>query len=1444
MAYRAVLLALALFAARGSGRAADMIFSPAEDVFDTWENSDNWYNNADLGDHHVPGVGDIADITYYTAEHYVTLDSEVAVAELDLGPLELVVNNGATLNAGRIHINGVLNDHTWIDIKAGGTVISQDNVTDDAPVWGILANGSPAAGITLESSTSALTVLGNLYVGHIIDGGLVQKNGATGVAGRLIIGQAHTATSPQEASSYATGTYELDGGSLGTAVLASGITHAETIGDSAIGTFTQNGGLNDATSSGIIDIGNQYGSVGTYTLNAGVLDARDLTVAVDGQGTFTQNGGTVNLVNQLSVGASSGTGQYNLKGGALNAAVEVIGGTQQDYQYFVQTGGVNTISTNLKVQGSGKYRFEDGALNAPLETIGGTFSHEGSTNNVQQLNVSGLYDMSGGNLTADNVSISATNSDTGYCAFDHHDGGGIVTISGNLSLGQNAGTRGTYNMLNDLNFAGQTLSAYNERVGVAGAGTFYQSTGTNNLNLFGVLDLGVLASGSGVYSYMGGTLNAATITVGDAGTGIFAQSVNSTNVVAFALNVGKEATGDGTFALGAIYETILGDNLEVTGYQLIYAGDPQYDGNPTTLSATNENIGIAGNGIFHQSATSTNLASILTLGVQDGGTGTYYLPDGANLTVSSLLGGNETIGQAGTGSFHQTGGTHIVSNNLQIGVASTGNVYQMGGSTSTLSVGGTLSIGVQSGAVGTFSQIDGAVSAANELIGVAGTGTYDQSHGTNTVAVDENSTLQIGTASGGIGNYNLSGGTLSAVTEIVGNSGGTGNFTQTGGANTTLALNALGYLIVGNGGGQGTYTLHTSTGTITSNVEEVGVLGGSGVFNHQAGTNTLLDSNLDLGTLFVGQAGGTGYYYLSGSVSALAATEEYMGYGGQGNFSQSDGTNTVGNLKLASATNTSFGSYSLSGGTLSANMEIVGDKGSGTFTHTAGTNTVTQLLVGNETGSSGNYFFGAIGLEGGGGVATLNAVSEVIGSATATGMFSQNGNSSTNTVTYLNIGEEGASGSYSLAGGNLTTGGTSNWIVVGSNGTLLQSGGTLTAGNSHGSFVVKARGSYTMSGGTENGYLVNNGSFVYTGSSSGLGGGGGIGGIGGGGGGIGIVGSGSAPTFNGFLENGTGGSVTITGDFVAGQGILNYGNIPVASNASIGVGSGTTLDNEGTVDLQGGSIKGSGPVLNNGTIQGSGAISTDLDNRGIASFNGSDITVNGNVTNAAGHTVTIATVTGSISGTVTNNGAFKTAATTVTYGGTFTNNGSYASDPSTQNFTNLVIGTNGSITGGAGDLFNVSGDVTNNSTQSTAFDISTAQLTLQGSASHLFAWSGADFGADATGYANNFAIGIFEIESGGSVTLLDGDAISGAGIYVGTLKLADGLAQIVSIIGNGANIYYNPAAPDNAYLNGETYALQNGGAIIPVPEPGTSGMLGVGVAILVSWRLRFRRCTV
>ena len=345
---------------------------------------------------------------------------------------------------------------------------------------------------------------------------------------------------------------------------------------------------------------------------------------------------------------------------------------------------------------------------------------------------------------------------------------------------------------------------------------------------------------------------------------------------------------------------------------------------------------------------------------------------------------------------------------------------------------------------------------------------------------------------------------------------------------------------------------------------------------------------------------------------------------------------------------------------------------------------------------------------------------------------------------------------------------------------------------------------------------------------------------------------------NSFIGNGSVSGVTSIvggGNVTASGGTLNF-NANVGTGATLGSSSGSganlnssagsildlagtyTYLNPGFIAPNGGVIQFDGATINAGTWSptlNAGTINV-TNNSTLTSTTGgfnsaAHLTINnGETLNASGATFTN-------NGTVANNG-------TATWGN-FTNNGTYISDPSTQTFNNLTVGTGGTIQASAGDIYQVIGNFINNSTQNAQWDTTQAALAfLTGNtSSHIFALAGADYGqAGELGETNNFTWGQLDI-TGQTLNLSDGNTSNnGTALYVEQiLGLSISGDDITNIFGNGFNIYYDPSL--NLALNGMTYNLENGGVLTPdspalVPEPVTMMLFGTGLVSLAGLRLR------
>ena len=303
------------------------------------------------------------------------------------------------------------------------------------------------------------------------------------------------------------------------------------------------------------------------------------------------------------------------------------------------------------------------------------------------------------------------------------------------------------------------------------------------------------------------------------------------------------------------------------------------------------------------------------------GTGTINLGSG-NLTTNDLASGisggslsvaNQYVGNGGTGTFTQSGGTNSIGS------------YTPAPSTSATT---------PATAARTTSAAAASSSAYDEYVGYSGTGTFTQSGGTNSVSYGS---LYLGYNAGSSGTYSLSGsGQLSARLRVRG-------LVRHG------DLHAVGrdqqsasYLYLGdNAGGSGTYNL-SGSGHALGLRRVRGLRPARGPSRSRAGPT--ISTATTVRSILAVNAGSSGTYNLSGS-GLLSANSEYVGYSGTGTFTQSGGTHSIANSLYLGYNAGSSGTYSLSGsGQLSAASEYVGYNPGATalFQQTGGTNTVSR----------------------------------------------------------------------------------------------------------------------------------------------------------------------------------------------------------------------------------------------------------------------------------------------------------------------------------------------------------------------------------------------------------------------------------------------------------------------------------------------------------------------
>ncbi len=804
---------------------------------------------------------------------------------------------------------------------------------------------------------------------------------------------------------------------------------------------------------------------------------------------------------------------------------------------------------------------------------------------------------------------------------------------------------------------------------------------------------------------------------------------NTTNPTAVLYSLYVNATGAGMMTLDQGYGGY--------GHELHF--QEEYIGGSATTT---------GKGAFNQSAGLNAIRFQLYLGYKTTSTGYYNLSGTGSLSADGLYIGY--LG-SGTGAFTQSGGSNTISSFLYLGYSSatsgtynlsggslsaagqyvglTGNAtFTQTGGSNTVNAGGKLYVGNNSasGKSGTYNLQGGSLSAPEEQVGLSGTGNFTHSAGTNTVSGD----LKLGINSSGFGNYTLSGtGSLSAANQYVGDVGD-GAFTQTGGSNT---VNAGGKLYVGNNsdtgmGKSGFYNLQG--GSLSAPEEQIGVSStGRGTFTQSGGTNTVTNTL----TLAV-NPGSQGAYHLQGG--SLTAGTVNLNSGGVFNqtggslnattFNQQGGT-VLGNLENRGAYNYNSGTFSgrlLNYGTAGFNADFIAGNGLAHFSPTPLTIASGRTVTLNGQGLDNQ---GTLTVNG-----TLNGAGPLVNAEAGT--ISQNSGSTmggtlTNRGTFTYNGGTFGGRLVNYATANLFAGGNTNFTAADglANYTdmTLTSPRTLTL-NGQG---LDNSGSLTLAGGTLNG----NGSLVNNVSLSGYGTIGGSGGF----------------TNNAFFSQ-SGGNLTLNNTGAN----ANYGNFDLAASKLFTLGSGATLANQGSLNLNGATIGGlgaldnaaggtisgngaitanftnsaglvlvgqgstniskaftnsgiiqlsqaasvlsGGAISNSGTIQGIGNVGNNLTNTGIVEVQGGTLTLGGAVSNAGGGLMTAATGNKLLitQGMSTNSGSINLT------GGTFDNNNRAMTVGSTGQVSGYgIIRTGGLSNNGimtlTGGLTTVNGPVTN-----------------------------------------------------------------------------------------------------------------------------------------------------
>lgn len=557
-----------------------------------------------------------------------------------------------------------------------------------------------------------------------------------------------------------------------------------------------------------------------------------------------------------------------------------------------------------------------------------------------------------------------------------------------------------------------------------------------------------------------------------------------------------------------------------------------------------------------------------------------------------------------------------------------------------------------------------------------------------------------------------------------------------------------------------------------------------------------------------------GDYRLSGGALTVDGGES-VGFSGGGGFVQTGGAHTATGGLSVGYQSPNGSSYSLSGGTLTTGGTTVNNA---RFVQAGGSHATGSLALGSDVGPSTYLMSGG----------TLAAERLQAGSKDNSSFMQTQGAAAIQNLTLG--GSAGSVGEYRLDGGALTsrsqlvagsgaatftqTGGANKTTerlyigeVQGAQGKYVQTGGSNFSAAVTIAYSEGAEGTYSLQGGTLTANVTNNGLFEQAGGN--------FAGRLGGASSIAIPQQGSSvPTlrnargtfhyvsgvFDGNLDNS--GAMRFDNDFRATGTINNGAPWTIETGRTIGAGGMISVSK---LTLAGGTLAADGGLRARGEIN----VTSRSLIRGDAAFTSGKLT----------------------------------SSSVLDVDGTFTMDGSYVSHGGTLHLTQGTVTNDGVWILDAGDQARVDQSLKIASTKPTEWDTTAGTLvfTHDGGSTPTFSLPGFNRGRNPSGFIHNFSWGRLELEEGVTLILQDANVTPGGAVYVRELALDGGVGQANSIIGNGLSVFYDPTAPFNAYLGGQSYPLIGGGVLGPinVPEPASLSLLGLGAAAL--WRRRGKR---
>ncbi len=785
-----------------------------------------------------------------TAQNSALLNGLANTVTLTSGSVLNVNNNTTALLQGTIANNGTLN----LNSAGNGTYLSL-NTGQNATLTGSgVVNLSNNGNNFIEASTAGTTLTnqetiqgsGNIGNGNmnLVNQGTIDANQSTA----LVINTSSTATNSNL----------LEATNGGTLILQTGMTNTGATISAGAGSGVQVNGAAAVVTGGTLN-----GS-GTFTVNGGSLNGltNASTVVVSNSNAATL-AGTITNTGSIQVN-SAGNGTYLEASGAV---VLTGGGTltlaDNNNNVIVNSGSGSLENQNNTISGSGNIGDNSMAFTNDASGVVDATSAHGNSLTINPgaagaTNAGTLEASSGGTLVIDNTLTNTGGTITALAGTGTNAGGSVVingaTITGGtlntLGTGVNAGVIIAQNngVLNGVTNKGTIQTPNNTTA-------FLEGTVTNN----GSLQLNSVGNGTFLGIIGNVTLN---------GTGAVTLSNNGNNII-FAQTSGNTLTNSSTIQgagnLGDSNLTLVNAtagkiSANDTTALVIDTGSGGFNNLGTVSAAKGSTLQINPNGQpflnFTNAAdgTLTGGTYLATGTIQFGSTGTSILNDNANITLTGTsaqllnlggqnlltplasIGAGSSFGVTAGAKFTTVGnftnnGTLTVGGNSRFAV--NGNLTNFSGTTLT---GGTYNV------TGTFQFKDAniVINAANITL-----------NGTKALIINQNKVNGLAkfATNGAKGSFTLSG---NANFTTVGNLANAGTMKVSKGSTLTVAANSSYTQTGGKTTVDGTLTT-TGTGDIT--ISKGALFGNGGDLNgnvSSSGTINIGDALHKAGTLTVG----------------------------------------------------------------------------------------------------------------------------------------------------------------------------------------------------------------------------------------------------------------------------------------------------------------------------------------------------------------------------------------------------------------------------------------------------------------------------------------------------------------------------------------------------------------------------------------------------------------